>query len=133
MPPFESTFRPQEALTAQVLAGVVRTVRALRPQLVIQGGDLIDNDQSNELAHALAVLGGGTRASRERSRWLLRCAVGDRPRPVLLPARRRRAAPPGAAAGRHAARSAGRGLGAPSYPVLGDHDVLVAGELAPTE
>jgi hypothetical protein len=57
--PFESTFRPQETLTAQVLAGVTRSVRALRPQFVIQGGDVIDNDQSNELAQALAVLRGG--------------------------------------------------------------------------
>ena len=29
--PFESTFRPQETLTAQVLAGATRAIRALRP------------------------------------------------------------------------------------------------------
>ena len=58
-PPFQSTFRPQEALTAQVLAGAAAAVRALSPGLVIQGGDLIDNDQNNELAHALGALIGG--------------------------------------------------------------------------
>jgi len=50
---FSSTFRPQETLTAQVLAGDVRAVRALGPQAVIAGGDLIDNDQANELGPSL--------------------------------------------------------------------------------
>src|SRR6185437_494752 len=57
--PFESTFRPQETLTAQVLAGATRAIRLLRPDAVIQGGDLIDNDQRNELRWALTALRGG--------------------------------------------------------------------------
>jgi hypothetical protein len=130
-PPFQSTFRPQEALTAQVLAGMLGAVQALRPNAIIQGGDLIDNDQANELSLALAVLKGG-RATPGRG------AAGyfgvqspfdadpfyyrpdlDAPRhPGLLRAATREFASPGA--------------GAAWYPVLGDHDILVAGEIAPT-
>ncbi len=125
-PPFQSTFRPQEALTLAVLAGAVRSVRVLRPDVVIQGGDLIDNDQANELSWALAALRGG---------WV-------RPEPyagVQLPGN---ADPfyyrPDLDAPRHPGllRAASRplrspGLGARWLPVLGDHDILVQGELPP--
>jgi hypothetical protein len=74
-PPFSATFRPQEALTTQVLTAAVRALNAGRPDAVVDNGDLIDNAQ----------------------------------RPFRSP-----------------------GLDAPWYPVAGNHDLLVAGELAGT-
>ncbi|HWF49386.1 MAG TPA: hypothetical protein VG294_01985 [Solirubrobacteraceae bacterium] len=129
--PFQSTFRPHETLTAQVFAGAVAAVRATAPHAVIQGGDLIDNDQRNELDQALAVLRGGrvrpgsgphgyygVQLASNADPFYYRPEV-DAPRyPGLL---------------REGVRAfTGRGLDAPCYPVLGDHDVLVAGEIVPT-
>jgi hypothetical protein len=130
-PPFQSTFRPQEALTAQVLAGALHAIRALRPDAVIQGGDLIDNDQHNELAHALGALRGGRVApgsgatgydgvqlGSDTDPYYYRPAVDAPLHPHLL----RDAVTPFDAPG----------AGAPLLPVLGDHDGLVAGTVVPT-
>ncbi len=130
-PPFQSTFRPQETLTTQVLSGAARAIRALAPDLVIQGGDLIDNDQSNELSQALAVLRGGIVHPGSGPHGYFGVQLASDPDPFYYR--------PDLDAPRHPdllrqAVSSFRssGLGARWCPVLGDHDILVAGEIPPT-
>ena len=130
--PFQSTFRPQETLTAQVLAGALYAIDAMRPDAVIQGGDLIDNDQANELALAVSVLKGGraSPASRAPGYFGVQSPFDADPfyyRPDLDAPRH-----PGLLQAAVTAFTS-PGLRSSWYPVLGDHDILVAGEIAPTE
>ncbi|HEY1515376.1 MAG TPA: metallophosphoesterase [Solirubrobacteraceae bacterium] len=127
-PPFESTFRPQEALTAPVLAGATGAIRSLHPDAVIQGGDLIDNDQRNELTWALTALRGGfvrpdvyygVQLAGDPDPFYYRPDLDAPQHPGLL--------------SRVARPFLSVGAGAPLYPVLGDHDILVAGEIPPTD
>jgi hypothetical protein len=130
-PPFQSTFRPHETLTAQVLAGTARAVRALSPDAVIQGGDLIDNAQSNELIHALAALGGGAVSPGSGRYGYYGVQLASNPDPFYYR--------PDLDAPRHVGllKRAVRGFRSVGvtgavYPVLGDHDILVAGEVTPS-
>jgi hypothetical protein len=130
-PRLGSAFRWHETLTAQTVAATVDAINAAHPDAVLVTGDLIDSAQRNELVWALTLLRGGTvqpdsgrrgyqgvQAASIADPLYYRPAV-DAPRhPDLLA----RAVAP--------VRSAG--LRAPWHPVLGNHDILVAGEIAPS-
>jgi hypothetical protein len=129
-PPVQSTFRPQEALTAQVLNGAINAIRAMAPEVVIQGGDLIDNDQSNELAHALALLHGGRVQPGSGRDGYYGVQLASDPDPFYYRPDIDAPRYPGMLSA--AVRPfTSRGLGSAWLPVLGDHDALVAGELVP--
>jgi hypothetical protein len=130
-PPVTSTFRPQEALSPQVLTAAVRALNGERPQAVLVTGDLVDSAQRNELEQFLDVLGGGAvdpDSGRRGYRGVQQATNADglfyrpaidapRKRDLLTRAQRTFLSP---------------GLRAPWAVALGNHDLLVQGELPPS-
>lgn len=131
-PPVTTAFRPQEALSPQVLNAAIRAMNTQRPDAVLLTGDLIDNAQADELAEFLDVVEGGEVdpdsgaagydgvQSQTNPDGLFYRPDVDAPR---LRGLLRRAELPFFAPG----------VRAPWYPALGNHDLLVQGQQPPSD
>ena len=128
---FSSTFRPQEALSTQVLAAAVRAVDRLEPDAVLVTGDIVDSSSVAELDQAIATLDGGVVDPDTGAPGYDGVQAADDPDPLFYRPDLDAPRHPGLVE-RAQRRFRSPGLSAPWYPALGNHDLLVQGETPAT-
>ena len=130
-PPLTSTFRPHEAFSTQVLDAAVRALARERPQAVVITGDIVDSAQENELDQALATLRGDVVRPDTGGPGYDGVQAASNPDPFYFRPDHDAPRHPGAVAAAQR-RFHAAGLHVPWYPAVGNHDVLVQGEVPAT-
>lgn len=127
-PSISEAARPQEALSGQVLAAALRSAEGVEADAILETGDLLDSAQANELDQALSIMNGeevtpdtggpgydGLQELSNPDPFIYRPDLDSPRHPGVLDEAQEPFEAPA--------------LGIPWYPVLGNHDLLVQGEV----